>query len=100
MELPTPKDTLESDSVNVGVMTARVKVVLEVMEPEVPVTVTVELPMAAVLLAVNVNWLLPVVGLREKDEVTPLGSPVTARLTLPLNPFRELTKMVEAPELP
>jgi hypothetical protein len=62
-------------------------VVLAVREPEVPVMVRVEDPMLAVLLAVNVRVLVPVAGFGEKDAVTPLGRPVTARLTLPLNPY-------------
>ena len=40
---------------------------LAVSEPEVPVTVSVAVPIAAVLLAVSVRMLLPVVGLGAKD---------------------------------
>jgi hypothetical protein len=53
--------------------------------------VTVYCPSAAVLLAVKVSALDEVVGLREKDAVTPLGRPDTARLTLPVNPYSEFT---------
>ena len=55
--------------------------------PEVPVTVTVYCPIVAVLLAVSVTVLLPVVGFGVKDAVTPLGRPETARFTLPANPY-------------
>ena len=39
------------------------------------------------LLAVNVNVLLPVVGLGANDAVTPLGRPETDRFTLPVKPY-------------
>jgi hypothetical protein len=55
--------------------------------PEVPVTVTVLCPMVAELLAVNVIVLFPVVGVGMKDAVTPVGSPETERLTVPVNPY-------------
>jgi hypothetical protein len=61
--------------------------VVSVKEPEVPVMVSVCCPRVAVLLAVSVNELEPVVGFGAKDAVTPLGRPeVTARFTLPMNP--------------
>jgi hypothetical protein len=44
-------------------------------------------PSAAVLLAVNVSVLFPVVGVGEKEAVTPLGSPDTDKSTLPVNPY-------------
>jgi hypothetical protein len=75
--------------------------VVAVRLPDVPVTVTVYWPMVAELAAVSVRVLLPEVGLVPHDAVTPLGKvDVTERLTLPLNPFREFTKMVDVPELP
>jgi hypothetical protein len=64
-----------------------VKFVLAICEPDVPVMVTVYCPRAAALLAVNVSVLLAVVGLGEKDPVTPLGSPETERFTLPVKPY-------------
>ena len=57
--------------------------------PDVPVRVKVYCPTAAELLAVSVNTLYPlaeVVGFGEKDAVTPLGKPETARFMLPVNP--------------
>jgi len=54
----------------------------------VPATVTVYCPTVAELDAVNVRVLFPVVGLGEKDAVTPLGSvEVIASATLPVNPY-------------
>ena len=55
--------------------------------PEVPVTVTVMVPVAALLLAVNVTVLVPVAGFGLNPAVTPLGRPEAERLTLPVNPF-------------
>jgi hypothetical protein len=64
-----------------------VKVVEEVSEPDVPVIVTVLLPMLAPLLAVKVRIVLVATGLGKKNAVTPLGRPVTARFTSPLKPY-------------
>jgi hypothetical protein len=55
--------------------------------PEVPVIVTVVVPVAAVLLAFRVNVLVVVVLAGLKDAVTPLGRPVAVKLTLPLKPL-------------
>jgi hypothetical protein len=54
---------------------------------DVPVMVTVTVPVAAVLLAFSVMVLVPEVLLGLKDAVTPLGSPDANKLTLPLKPF-------------
>ena len=48
-------------------------------------------PVAAVLLAVSVSVLELVTGFGRKNAVTPLGRPVTARFTLPVNPYCEFT---------
>ena len=48
--------------------------VVAVSLPEVPVRVTVAVPRAAELLAVNVSTLVPEVGFVLHDAVTPLGS--------------------------
>jgi len=53
--------------------------------------VSVFVPGAAELLAVNVSKLLPVVGFGFQRAVTPLGSPETARVTLPVNPYAGFT---------
>jgi hypothetical protein len=57
-----------------------------VMLPEVPVTITLPVPIVALELAVNVRMLVPVVETGLKDAVTPLGRPDATRLTLPVNP--------------
>ena len=88
--LPWPADMLPAESVKLGTETDKVRAVLAVREPEVPVTVTVYCPTGTVLLAVSVitlELLVAEVGFGAKDAVTPLGRPVTARLTLPANPF-------------
>src|SRR5436853_36707 len=56
--------------------------------------VTVAVPVVAVLLAVSVKVLLPVVLAGLKLAVTPLGRPEADRLTLPVNPFTGLTVIV------
>jgi len=61
--------------------------VVAVRLPDVPVMVTVVVPRLAELLAVTVSVLIPVAGFGEKDAVTPVGSPETERLTLPVNPY-------------
>jgi len=65
--------------------------------PDEPVTVTVTVPRVAVLLAVSVNVLVPVVLLGLKDAVTPLGSPDADKLTLPLKPFCGVAVIVLVP---
>jgi hypothetical protein len=77
-----------------------VRVVLSVTDPDVPVIVNVATPRVAVWLVVSVSVLLPVVGFGAKVAVTPLGRPVTARLTLPAKPYCPATKTVVVPELP
>lgn len=81
-------------------LTVREIVALAVSEPEVPVIVTVDVPIVAELLAVNVTTLLPVVGLVPKLVVTPLGSPEAVRVTLPLNAFNGTTLTVSVPLAP
>ena len=68
-------------------LTVKATVVDAVRLPEVPVMVTVAAPVVAVLLAVSVSVLLPVVGLVPNTAVTPLGKPEAASITLPVNPF-------------
>ena len=77
--------------------TVNASVVLAVRLPEVPVMVTVADPVVAVLLAVSVSTLVPVVGFVPNVAVTPLGRPDAANVTLPLNPFKSLTVMVLVP---
>lgn len=55
--------------------------------PEVPVIVTLTVPVAAVLLAVSINVLALGVGFGLNDVVTPLGRPEATKLTLLPKPF-------------
>ena len=61
-------------------------VVVCVSAPDVPVIVTVEVPVVAVELAVKVATLVEVVGLVPKLAVTPAGKPEADKVTLPVNP--------------
>jgi len=84
----------------VPLLTVTEIVVLAVVLPEAPVMVTVDVPALAVLLAVSVRTLevADEVGLNEA--VTPLGNPLAANDTLPLNPFSGVTEMVSVALLP
>jgi len=64
------------------------------------VTVTVTVPVAAVLLDASVNVLVVAVLLGLNDAVTPLGRPDADKLTLLLKPFCGLTVMVLVPLVP
>jgi hypothetical protein len=68
--------------------------------PDVPVMVTVAVPVVAVLLAVNVNVLVVVAGFVLNDAVTPLGRPDADKVTLPLKPFCGVTVIVLVPAVP
>jgi len=83
-----------------GATTVSETVVLCDNAPDLPVTVIVNAPALAVLLAVSVNVLELVVLAGLNDAVTPLGKPDAERLTLPLNPFNGLTAIVVVPFAP
>jgi len=68
--------------------------------PEVPVMVTLEVPLVAVPVADRVKRLPDVAGFVAKLAVTPLGRPDTLKFTLLLNPFRGLIVMVVEPDAP
>lgn len=68
--------------------------------PEVPVTVTVKVPIVAVPVAEKVKRLLLGAGFVPKLAAIPLGSPDAAKVTLPLNPFNGLIVMVVEPAPP
>ena len=68
--------------------------------PDAPETVTVAAPVAAVLLAVNVNVLVPVVVTGLNDAVTPLGRPDADKPTLPLKPPCGVTVILLVPFAP
>ena len=62
--------------------------------------VTVAVPVVAVLLAVKVSVLVPVVLEGLNEAVTPLGNPEADKLTLPPKPFEGLTVIVDVPLAP
>ena len=78
-------------------MTVNAIGVLAVSAPEVPVTVTVALPVVAEPLAVRVSRLLPVAGFVPNVGVTPPGRPDAASVTLPVNPPTAVTVIVSVP---
>lgn len=78
----------------------RARVVVWVRLPEVPVMVMVAGPTAAVVEAVRLRTLAPVVLLRLKDGVTPAGRPVAESATDPVKLFMPLTVIVLVPLLP
>jgi len=83
-----------------GAFTVSEIVVVWVREPEVPVMVTVALPVVALELALSVTALVDVVGLVPKLALTPAGKPEADKVTLPVNPFEGLTVTVLLPLLP
>jgi hypothetical protein len=91
----------DADNVKVPTLfTVSETVVVLVKRPAVPVMVTLLVPTAAVLLAVNVNVLVFAVLAGLNDAVIPLGSPEADKLTLPLKPFRGTTVIVLVALLP
>lgn len=68
--------------------------------PLVPVTVIVLVPAVAVVDAVRVSVLVPVVEAGLKLAVTPAGNPLAAKATVPVNPFTGATLMVLLPLAP
>jgi len=83
-----------------GAFTVRETVVVLVKLPDVPVMVSVTVPVVAELPAVSVKVLVPAVLLGLNDAVTPLGRPDADKLTLLLKPFSGVTVMVLAPLAP
>lgn len=81
---------------------ARVKlmVVLLWRLPDVPLMMTVNVPVAEVLLALSVSVLAEVTGLELNEAATPPGSPGADKLTLPLNPFSGVMVIVLVPLVP
>ena len=99
----TDREAGEGVSVKLGVvrgLTVSAIVVVAVVLPEVPVMVTVAGPVVAVLLAVSASTLALVEDAGLNDAVTPLGSPVAANDTLPVNPPVSVTVMVSVALLP
>jgi hypothetical protein len=93
----------EAESEKSGVATALMVREIEVVwvsVPEVPVIVIVLVPVVAVLLAVKVNTLVPVVGLVPKVAVTPDGRAEVDKLTDPVKPPEGVTVIVLFPLVP
>jgi hypothetical protein len=94
----SPSDHTEG-SVGIERITREIVVVF-VKPPEIPVTVTVAVPVAAVLLAVSVKVLVLAALLGLNAAVTPLGKPDADKPTLPLKPFCGATAIVLVPLAP
>src|SRR5580700_7195246 len=77
--------------------TVREIVVVFFKLPDLPVTVSVTVPVVATLLAVNVNVLVLAAMLGLNDAVTPPGRPDADKLTLPLKPPCGVTVIVLVP---
>src|SRR6202451_1539253 len=77
-------------------VTVRLSIVLSVVAPLVPVTVTVAVPTVAVADAVKVSVLPddPVTEVGLKAAVTPTGRPVAVRATVPVKPLKGVTVML------
>jgi hypothetical protein len=71
----------------VRAVTVSVSAVVCVRWPEVPMTVTVATPVAAVSVAVSVRVVLLAEGLGLNVAVTPVGRPTAENVTFPLNPL-------------
>jgi len=96
----TVREAGDAPMVKFGVaaaLTVSARVVVATRLPEVPVMVTVAVPVVAVALAVSVSTLVEVVGFVPNVAVTPLGRPDAARVTLPVNPPTSVTVMVLVP---
>jgi hypothetical protein len=81
-------------------VTVKLMVVVRVTVPEMPVMVTVAVPVVALLDAVSVNVLVPVVLTGLNDAVTPLGNPDALKATLAEKPLILFTVMVLVPLAP
>lgn len=93
----------EADSEKLGVAVAFMVREIDVVwlsVPDVPVIVTAFVPVVAVLLAVKVTTLVPVVGFVPNVAVTPVGKPDADSDTLPVKPPLGVTVIVELPLLP
>jgi hypothetical protein len=90
-------DRVAGVAVRVGefvALTVSETVVMWLRLPDVPVTVTVEVPAAAVLLADSVMTPLA------NEAVTPAGRPEAVNATVPPNPFTGVTVIVLVPLAP
>src|SRR5215470_15751621 len=80
--------------------TVKALVALWLSVPLVPVTVTLAVPVVAVLDALKVTVLVPVVEAGLKLAVMPAGKLPAARATAPVKPFTRPTVMVLLPDAP
>ena len=99
MELITVANVTPPVPFPIAVMVRETRVVW-LREPLVPVTVTLAVPVAAVLEAVKVTVLVPVVDAGLKLAVTPVGKPLAAKATEPVKPFTGATVIVLLPPAP
>lgn len=90
----------EAERVKFGLVMVRVMLAVLFALPAAPVTVTLAVAATAVADATNVRVLLAVVVAGLKLALTPLGKPVTVRLTVLLNSLPGLTVRVLPPLLP
>lgn len=85
----------EADKLKLGAPLTDKESVVELLTlPLTPLMVTVNVPMAAVVLAVKVKVLVLVALAGLNDALTPPGRPEAERLTAPLNPLSGVTLMV------
>lgn len=98
--VPFSNPGLPSSCCAAAELIVRLMVVVCVRLPDVPVTVMLLVPVAAVLLAVNVRTLVDVVGFVPNEAVTPLGSAEVDSVTDPVNPPVGATVIVLLPLVP
>lgn len=93
----------DADRLKVGTaITVTERDVVWVKVPDVPVIVTITVPGVAAPLAVSTSVLgvVAVAGFGLNEALTPPGSPDADRLTVPVNPFTEVTLTVLLPFAP
>jgi hypothetical protein len=95
----SPRLAGSSDRVKFGAVIVSPMVVALVSAPEAPFTIAVYVSGVTVPLALKVRDVLAVVLDGLKTGVKPVGKPDTAKLTLPLKPFKPATLMVLLPLL-
>ena len=84
----------DSTIVTLGAATVKLSGVVGERLPDIPVTVTADVPVGAVVVAVRVSTLVVLVEVGLNDADTPVGSPDADKATLPLKPFTGVTVMV------
>ena len=96
----SPSDHTAGSGPSAGLVTVRLIVVVLVNPATEAVTVTVTVPVSAVLPAASVNVLVLAVLAGLNEAATPLGRPEVDKLTLPLKPFCGLTVIELVPLAP